>query len=41
MIDAISEEREGWQFGTNASTKETGWFPAQYVDQVWPTPEPV
>ncbi len=42
LIDAISEEKEGWLYGSNSQTKQSGWFPTQYVDKVWwPTPEQV
>ena len=39
LIDAINESKDGWQFGTNVRTSKTGWFPAQYVDRLFPTPE--
>lgn len=39
LIDAVDDPQEGWQYGENTRTGGTGWFPVQYVDKIWPTPE--
>lgn len=38
LIDALDAPQNGWQYGENTRTGNTGWFPVQYVNQVWPTP---
>lgn len=40
LIDAIDDPQDGWQYGENTRTGKDGWFPMQYVDRIWPTPEP-
>ncbi|XP_065899144.1 BAR/IMD domain-containing adapter protein 2-like [Dysidea avara] len=39
VIDAINDPKDGWQYGENHNTGQKGWFPCQYVEQVWPAPE--
>ncbi|XP_064406155.1 brain-specific angiogenesis inhibitor 1-associated protein 2-like [Halichondria panicea] len=39
LIDALDDPHEGWQYGENTRTGGTGWFPVQFVDKIWPTPE--
>lgn len=38
LIDALDDQKDGWQFGSNFRTGKSGWFPVQYVDQIWPSP---
>lgn len=39
LIDAISEPKDGWQYGKNVETGKKGWFPSHYVQQMSSTPE--
>lgn len=40
LIDAIDDPQDGWQYGESTRTGRTGWFPSQFVEKIWPTPEP-